>query len=145
MKRIIAIVLLCWSAGVMAEEKVWYCTEVASAGLYFEYGKYETTPFIKKRITIKQDDLRFTFSDGYYKLLHGFNDYVMCDRPALVRQYLIRCSLENVVNAVVFSINTVTGLASFHYGGGWVLNWERPDASSKVDHMNVTALECETF
>jgi len=134
MKRIIAIVLLCWSAGVMAEEKVWYCTEVAKAGLHFEDGKYKTTSFTTQRITIKQDGLEFKFSN-HFPFLSG-----LCELWSPERPELITCSFLYWR----FNINTKTGLASHSYDGGWVIKWERPDASSDVP-MNVTALECETF
>ena len=142
MKRIIAIVLLCWSAGVMAEEKVWYCTEVASAGLHFVDGKYETRSFTTQRLTIKQDGSKFTFPDkGAYSLFDG---ELECDRfkhPDGKKKWT--CPSPDL--DTVFTLNPDTGLASLVVGGGWALEEKRPDASSRVVPMAVTALDCETF
>ena len=125
MKRIIAIVLLCWSAGVMAEEKVWYCTEVASAGLAFEDGKYGTTSFPKYRITIKQDGSKFTFSDTppyalfqgeveckYYEYLAGVHWFA----PA--GGHWFACT--SITGLEVFTLRPDTGLASMALVGGWI-------------------------
>jgi len=150
MKRLVAIVLLCWSAGVMAEaapkqiaENVWYCVEVASAGLGFEDGRYETTTFKLERITIKQDGLKFTFPDkSMYALMQG---EVECRLFRTAKLALV-FSCQSWDRRTSFDLNPDTGLASFaFYDGGWALADKRPDASSSVSDMAVTALECETF
>tara|TARA_Y100000593_G_C4277694_1_gene321014 strand:- start:609 stop:1040 length:432 start_codon:yes stop_codon:yes gene_type:complete len=143
MKRIIAIVLLCWSAGVMAEEKVWYCVEVEKAGLQFVDGKYEVRSFVKKnRLTIKQEGSRFTFPDKVpYSL---FDEEVEC--RSITNTYgtlWFACTSSGL--STVFILNPDTGLASLVVGGGGALKDKRPEASSSVDTMYVTALECETF
>ena len=139
MKRIIAIVLLCWSAGVMAEEKVWFCTEVASAGLHFEYGKYKTRSFTTKRITIKQDGSKFTFPDTIpYDSFYG---EVECKHDEYNDHQMFACTSSNP--NVVFTLNPDTGLASMVRGVGWALENKRPD--SYADSIYGTALECETF
>ena len=127
MKRIIAIVLLCWSAGVMAEEKVWYCTEVASAGLLWVDGKYETRSFTTKRITIKQDGSKFTFPDTYPYVMFGGEVVCMHDdmRASSFSYQRFVCPSRDI--APVFILNPDTGLASV-VGGGWTLENKRPDS-----------------
>tara|TARA_Y100001934_G_scaffold235874_2_gene286988 strand:+ start:82 stop:504 length:423 start_codon:yes stop_codon:yes gene_type:complete len=140
MKRIIAIVLLCWSAGVMAEEKVWYCTEVAAAGLHFVDGKYETATFITDRITIKQDGSKFTFPDkAPYSLLNG-----EFECRSITNTYgTLWFACPSIGLTAIFMLNPDTGLASLVVGGGWTLENKRPD--SYADTITATALECETF
>ena len=140
MKRIIAIVLLCWSAGVMAEEKVWYCTEAAKAGLHWVDGKYETTTFVTQRITIKQDGSKFTFPDKIpYNFLNGEVECNYHEYPNGVQLFVCAGFLK----MVVFALNPDTGLASMVRGVGWALENKRPD--SYADSIYGTALECETF
>ena len=60
MKKIIAIVLLCWSAGVMAEEKVWYCTSQIGVALADDNlsGHWTLGRLKVQRITVKQESQR---------------------------------------------------------------------------------------
>lgn len=137
MKRLIAIVLLCWSAGVMAEEKVWFCTEVASAGLHWVDGKYETRSYKTQRIAIKQDGSKFTFPDTIpYSLFDG-------EVECMYEAYFQRFVCTSMTLTTVFILNPDTGLASMVVGGGWTAKTKRPD--SYADSIYGNALECETF
>lgn len=123
--------MLTLPAASFAEEKVWFCQEVASGGLKWKDGKYVDVRFRLDRYTIKQKGGELAFPG---EMLMGLST---CE-------YLkywpntITCG----VGAVQFIINTNTGKATYAQGSGWVI--DDPKLSGH-DSLYVSALTCETF
>ena len=114
------------------KEKVWYCTDVASAGLSYKKNDWKKVSFKNNRYTIKQT--------GEYELIipediiYGYT----CRKGGYTTNF-ISCSDASSM----FALNTNTGLAAYSYIGGWL--YSGTPSPDEADSLIATALKCETF
>jgi len=121
---------------VIAEETVWYCNPVKSAGLDWDIKnkEYSVTRFKGlDRLVIKQgEDNQLTFP----KDKKGIEEYKSEDCRESLAGSRVSCS-DGDSN---FSINFKDGLATSSSSGGWTYFGKQ-----MADSMHVTAYECEKF
>jgi hypothetical protein len=138
MKNILLIITLFISWNAIAEEKVWYCTPEADAGLHWEKGHgYKMTSFNNiERITIKQTkDNHLIISKTF-----GTEIYSKEECKTKFQKLIITCSDDA---GATFALNPETGYAASSLALGWTLNDEKNTDSS--DSMVVIAWKCESF
>lgn len=126
MRFVVIVMMLAIPLISSAKDKVWYCQEVASAGLKWENGSYQTATWKEGHFVIKQigGELHFPKEFGM--------STVTCQEAAAVS--IISCG--DYANR--FLLNTKTGKATFSMAIGWVAD------NARKDDMKVSALMCET-
>ena len=135
MKNILLIVTLFISWNTVAEEKVWYCTPKANAGLSYEDGGYKFTKFNNiERISIKQTETNHLLISKNI-VVNSFSEKE-CTKDA------IKISCSNGTST--FNLNNL-GYATSSSSFGWLYGGEGAENEEYNDNMVVIAWKCESF
>ena len=126
--RGICLLLLCCRA--VASESLWYCNELESAGLRFQYGLWSQKSFNIAGYAIRQRGF-----DLDLEKLGMLADTTQCSFD--YRASIISCTDRYTL----FNLNTRTGKAAMAHALGWVSE-SRP-LSYATNDLSVSALLCK--
>ncbi len=136
MKNILLIITLFISWNAIAEEKVWYCTPKANAGLKYEVDGYKFRRFTNiERISIKQTEANHLVIPK--NIFVGSFSEKECTKDPLK----ISCSNDTET----FNLNDHTGYATSSSSFGWLYGGEGAEHEKYNDNMIVIAWKCESF
>jgi hypothetical protein len=128
LRRGILLFLLCGKA--IASESLWYCNELESAGLRFQYGLWS-----QKSFNIAGYAIRQTGFDLDLEKLGMLADTTQCSFD--YRDSIISCTDRYTL----FNLNTRTGKAAMAHALGWVS--ETQALSYATNDLSVSALLCK--
>ena len=125
-----SVLLLLLSCKAVANESLWYCNELESAGLRFQYGLWSQKSFNIAGYAIRQRGFALDLEK-----LGMLGDTTECSFD--YKDAIISCTDRYTL----FNLNTKTGKAAMAHALGWVS--EKQPLSYATNDLSVSALLCK--
>lgn len=131
-KAIPALLAFAMSAGLQAEDRLWYCYELDSAGLRYHHGRWTQQSFKLENHPVQQK--------GYVLRLASFGMLAeTTDCSFDYKSSIISCTDRYTL----FNLNTKSGRAVMSHVLGWVD--ESAVKKNMPNDLSVTAIQCESL
>jgi len=136
-KMLIALMLFFVTEFAVAEDKVWYCSDLLVIGAEFNKSQWQISEWARGRHVIKQTaDNQLEF----WRFLTGEKGHVYCHSFSSPKKFaeVIGCS----DGRTGISLNTVSGRAVLSAHSNWAF---MPGETADYTTVRISPLQCETF